>query len=129
MHGLFCRILIRYYISRVSVVLLFRKKFESGGHAVFVLNVLLNVFSMENTIDGISQVMRQIRELICGTADMPLKNYSLLETAEGMRLSPAYDFVSAALVLPDDPEESALTINGKKTDFLKRIFYFFALPD
>src|SRR5690606_15038977 len=30
-------------------------------------------------------------------------------------LSPAYDLLSTALVIPDDKEESALTINGKKS--------------
>jgi serine/threonine-protein kinase HipA len=45
---------------------------------------------------------------------MHLKNYSLIESATGLRLAPAYDLVSTVLVLPEDREESALTINGKK---------------
>jgi serine/threonine-protein kinase HipA len=45
---------------------------------------------------------------------MHLKNYSLIESGTGLRLAPAYDLVSTALVLPEDQEESALTINGKK---------------
>ena len=46
---------------------------------------------------------------------MHLKNFSLLENASGgWELSPAYDLVPVQVVLPDDPEESALSLNGKK---------------
>lgn len=52
---------------------------------------------------------------ITGNADMHLKNYSLITTAEGVvRLAPAYDLVSTVLAFPSDIEESALHINGKK---------------
>jgi len=53
---------------------------------------------------------------LTGNADMHLKNFSLIENALGeYELSPAYDLLSTALVIPDDKEESALTINGKKS--------------
>lgn len=53
---------------------------------------------------------------------MHLKNYSLLETSDGMRLFSAYDLVSTLLVIPNDLEDSALTINGKKTKLQKDDF-------
>jgi serine/threonine-protein kinase HipA len=53
---------------------------------------------------------------LTGNADMHLKNFSLLENALGQyELSPAYDLLSTALVIPQDMEESALTINAKKS--------------
>lgn len=53
---------------------------------------------------------------LTGNADMHLKNFSLLEnTLEEYQFSPAYDLLSTALVIPDDKEESALTINGKRS--------------
>ena len=53
---------------------------------------------------------------LTGNADMHLKNFSLIENNLGeYELSPAYDLLSTALVIPDDKEESALTINGKKS--------------
>jgi serine/threonine-protein kinase HipA len=58
------------------------------------------------------------RVLFCylvGNADMHLKNFSLIETPQGMRLSPAYDLVSTILAIADDPEDTALTVNGKKS--------------
>lgn len=53
---------------------------------------------------------------LTGNADMHLKNFSLIENALGeYEFSPAYDLLSTALVIPEDKEESALTINGKKS--------------
>lgn len=53
---------------------------------------------------------------LTGNADMHLKNFSLMENNLGeYEFSPAYDLLSTALVIPDDAEESALTINGKKS--------------
>jgi serine/threonine-protein kinase HipA len=46
---------------------------------------------------------------------MHLKNFSLLQTPGlGYNLAPAYDLVATTLVSPTDPEELALTLNGKK---------------
>lgn len=50
-----------------------------------------------------------------GNTDMHLKNYSLIENQLGeFELSPAYDLLSTTLVITEDKEESALTINEKK---------------
>lgn len=51
---------------------------------------------------------------ITGNADMHLKNFSLYKPSADYSLSPAYDLLSTALVMPDDTEELALTLNGKK---------------
>lgn len=52
---------------------------------------------------------------LTGNADMHLKNFSLIENNLGeYELSPAYDLLSTKLVIIDDKEESALTINGKR---------------
>jgi serine/threonine-protein kinase HipA len=52
---------------------------------------------------------------LTGNADMHLKNFSLIENTLGeYEFSPSYDLLSTALVIPEDKEESALTINGKK---------------
>ncbi len=52
---------------------------------------------------------------ITGNADMHLKNFSLYNrNGLGFALTPAYDLLSTALVMPDDTEELALTLNGKK---------------
>ncbi len=52
---------------------------------------------------------------LTGNADMHLKNFSLLYPLGGeIMLSPAYDLVPTVLLMPEDPEETALTLNGRK---------------
>ena len=49
-----------------------------------------------------------------GNSDMHLKNFSLLREHDGTwRLSPAYDLVPVKVVLPNDEDDLALTVNGK----------------
>ena len=51
---------------------------------------------------------------LTGNADMHLKNFSLYRPADNYMLTPAYDLLSTSIVLPEDDEELALTLNGKK---------------
>ncbi len=51
---------------------------------------------------------------LTGNADMHLKNFSLYRPADNYMLAPAYDLLSTALAMPEDDEELALTLNGKK---------------
>lgn len=60
---------------------------------------------------------------ITGNADMHLKNFSLYSRQSGIyTLSPAYDMLSTALVMPEDTEELALTLNGRKRKIKKSDF-------
>lgn len=54
--------------------------------------------------------------LVIGNADAHLKNFSLLEREEGLRLSPAYDLVNT-LVYTDYERQTALEIGGTKREF------------
>lgn len=51
---------------------------------------------------------------LTGNADMHLKNFSLYRPADNYMLTPAYDLLSTSIVMPEDEEELALTLNGKK---------------
>ena len=51
---------------------------------------------------------------ITGNNDMHLKNFSMIESPSGWVLSPAYDLLNVAIVNPEDNEELALTLVGKK---------------
>lgn len=51
---------------------------------------------------------------LTGNADMHLKNFSLFRPSDDYMLTPAYDLLSTALAMPEDEEELALTLNGKK---------------
>ena len=61
---------------------------------------------------------------LTGNNDMHLKNFFLYETANRIRLTPAYDLLNTAIINPKDDEELALTLNGRKKrlqreDFIK----------
>lgn len=59
---------------------------------------------------------------LTGNADMHLKNFSLFRPADNYMLSPAYDLLSTAIVMPDDDEELALALNGKKRRIQRKDF-------
>jgi serine/threonine-protein kinase HipA len=55
---------------------------------------------------------------LTGNADMHLKNFSLWRTDAGaIALTPAYDLLATKLLVPDDLEELAMPMNGKKSRF------------
>lgn len=64
---------------------------------------------------------------LTGNADMHLKNFSLLTDEENfISLSPAYDLLSTSLLMPDDKEELALPLSGKKNNLRRKDFEKFA---
>ena len=59
---------------------------------------------------------------------MHLKNFSLKETKPGnrkFRLSQAYDMLSVNIIMPEDKDQLALALNGKKRNIRKKDFYIF----
>lgn len=64
---------------------------------------------------------------LTGNSDMHLKNFSLLYRLGGeIALSPAYDLLPTVLLLPEDTEETALTLNGRKNRLTREDFSRFA---
>ena len=53
---------------------------------------------------------------------MHLKNFSLYEVADMIRLTPAYDLLNAAIINPKDDEELALTLNDRKKKLQREDF-------
>ncbi|HEY4063982.1 MAG TPA: HipA domain-containing protein [Puia sp.] len=51
---------------------------------------------------------------LTGNNDMHLKNFSLFYPGDTIILSPAYDLLNVNLVFPEDTEETALLLRGKK---------------
>jgi len=71
---------------------------------------------------------------VIGNNDMHLKNFSLYTPQRGLTmLTPAYDLLPVTLVLPQDKEETALTLCGKKNKITRRDFLSLAktyeIPD
>jgi serine/threonine-protein kinase HipA len=62
-----------------------------------------------------------------GNGDAHRKNFSLLASEDGtVALSPVYDLVSSRLVIPEEDEELALSLNGKHNRLQQADFLAFA---
>ena len=59
---------------------------------------------------------------IIGNNDMHLKNYSMYLSEMGWVLAPFYDLLNVKLILPNDTEDTALLLGGKKENFNKGYF-------
>ena len=60
---------------------------------------------------------------VTGNSDMHLKNFSLYAPdGETYVLTPAYDLLPTNLIIPEDPEETALPISGKKNKIKRKDF-------
>ncbi len=100
----------------------YRSSMEKIGKAI-------KRFSSHPLFDIISLFDTTLFCFITGNADMHLKNFSLCyENRDLVQLSPAYDLVSTRLLISenDDPEELALTLNGKKSKLKRHDFDLFA---
>jgi serine/threonine-protein kinase HipA len=86
-------------------------------------------YSARQQIDQTELFMRLVFSYLVGNSDMHLKNFSLLETSAGSGeyvLAPAYDLLPVNVVMPEDQEQFALALNGKKTNIRKKDFLVFA---
>lgn len=74
----------------------------------------LNEFSDNTLLDKLYFLEIAIFSFLTGNNDMHLKNFSMINTGEQWTLAPAYDLLNVAILNPEDTEELALTLEGKK---------------
>lgn len=74
----------------------------------------LESYSDNTLLDKLFFFELTLFSFITGNNDMHLKNFSMIESPSGWVLSPAYDLLNVAIVNPEDDEELALTLAGKK---------------
>lgn len=74
---------------------------------------LITQYSARPAIDLARFYRRLIVFSLIGNCDAHLKNFSLLETPDGLRLSPAYDVVNTA-IYPEYDRKLALSMLGQK---------------
>lgn len=90
---------------------------------------IIKDYSSRPGLDITEMFLRIVFSYIVGNSDLHLKNFSLIESAPGNRefyLSDAYDILPVNIVLPEDTEQLALTLNGKKSNFRRKDFIAFA---
>jgi serine/threonine-protein kinase HipA len=59
---------------------------------------------------------------LTGNNDMHLKNFSMIRSGNTWSLAPAYDLLNVTLANPEDSDELALTLEGKKKKITLEIF-------
>ena len=80
-------------------------------------------YSSAPKLDVVNYWEQVLFSWITGNADMHLKNFSLYsKKPNDYQLTPGYDMLSTSMVLPEDKEEIALTLNGKKRKIKKDDF-------
>ena len=90
---------------------------------------IIKKYSSRSGLDMSELFYRLVFSFIVGNSDMHLKNFSLIESESGSgeyHLSPAYDLLPVNVIMPEDKEEFALPINGKKRNIHRKDFLIFA---
>ena len=85
----------------------YRSSYEQIGKAI-------RKYSTNAQLDMVDFLELVYFSWLTGNNDMHLKNFSLYSPADEPVLTPAYDLLNAVLSNPDDDEELALNLNGKK---------------
>ncbi len=93
----------------------YKSSMEKVGKAV-------NEYSSNTLLDVVRLYEVTVFSYLTGNNDMHLKNFSMILKGEDWVFSPAYDLLNVQLHLPEDKEETALTIGGKKSRLTKADF-------
>lgn len=86
-------------------------------------------YSVQPLFDLTELFLRVVFSFVAGNSDMHLKNFSLIENAYqsgAYILAAAYDLLPVNVVLPEDQDQFALTMNGKKRNLRRNDFFIFA---
>lgn len=75
---------------------------------------VINRLSAAPMLDVVNFWQVVIFSWLTGNSDMHLKNFSLYAPKGNYVLAPAYDLLNTLAVMPTDPEELAMNLNGKK---------------
>ena len=90
---------------------------------------IIDRYSARKGLDISELYLRIVFSYLTGNSDMHLKNFSLIQTKEKPGeyvLSPAYDLLPVNIIMPEDTEQFALAMNGKKTNLRRKDFLIFA---
>jgi serine/threonine-protein kinase HipA len=90
------------------------ESFEKYKSSVEKIGKAINEYSDNTQLDKMQFFELILFSFLTGNNDMHLKNFSMIKDTYGWRLSPAYDLLNVAIIFPDDKEELALTLSGKK---------------
>lgn len=82
----------------------------------------IGTYSNNTLLDKLYFFELAVFSFLTGNNDMHLKNFSMIKRGDIWTLSPAYDLLNVSIVNPNDDEELALTLDGKKKKLKKEHF-------
>jgi len=83
----------------------------------------INQYAYNPLISVVRFYEQVIVSFLIGNSDMHLKNFSLIaKQINKYELAPVYDMISTQLLLPEDKDELALHLNGKKRKLKRKDF-------
>lgn len=104
--------------------LLTEQKYKSSYERV---GKIIKQYATNSGLDVIKYFRLVLFSFLTGNNDMHLKNFSLIHTDKGVLFSPAYDLLNVNLIFPDDKEDLALTLGGRKRKVTRSDFDQFAM--
>jgi serine/threonine-protein kinase HipA len=115
-----------------------RKKKNSKIHMIDFLQILeledkylgtmeivgktIGELSVNTLMDKLHFFELSLFNFLTGNNDMHLKNFSMWLSDYGWVLSPAYDLLNVKIILPEDADDTALLLGGRKKNFNKGYF-------
>lgn len=91
-----------------------------------MLGKTIGELSANTLLDKLRFFELTVFNYIIGNNDMHLKNFSMWQSDQQWTLSAAYDLLNVKIILPNDREDTALMLGGKKMNFDKGFFDRFA---
>lgn len=93
----------------------YKSSMEKVGKAV-------NSYAENTLLDTLRFFELTVFSFLTANNDMHLKNFSMIKTSNGWGLSAAYDLLNVEILNPEDTEEMALSIAGKRKKLTKKHF-------
>lgn len=90
------------------------ESFDKYKSSMEKIGKALDEYSDNTLLDKVYFLELAVFSFLTGNNDMHLKNFSMINTQDKWILAPAYDLLNVAIVNPEDTEELALTLEGKK---------------
>lgn len=73
-------------------------------------------------VDTQKLFVRALFFFLIGNGDAHLKNFAMVGSPAGYRLTNAYDIVNSRLAMPSESDEVAINVNGRKNRIMKKDF-------
>ncbi|WP_346882870.1 HipA domain-containing protein [uncultured Algibacter sp.] len=115
--------------SKIHMIDMFQvlEAFDKYRGSMERIGKAIDTYADNTLLDKLRFFELTIFSYLTANNDMHLKNFSMIKTSYGWALAPAYDLLNVKIVNPEDTEELALTIAGKKKKITLQNFLDFGI--